>query len=157
MVSVNRQFHDDMRACVRLDDGAYSGWFTVEHGLRQACVLAHLLFNIFFAAVISVVYTHFKVDKDIMNALVHLRKKPEPRGQWGATGGEPALETSLLGILYADYARVVSHLPEQLRKIMGVIVVVCAAFGFTVRFWRPRLRSRVYARRGCRSPPPYLA
>ena len=32
----------------------------------------------------------------------------------------------------ADDARVVSQLPEQLRKIMGVTVVVCAAFGLTV-------------------------
>ena len=53
----------------------------MEHGLRQACVLAHLLFNIFFVTVISVAYTHFKVDKDIMNALVHPRKKPEPGGR----------------------------------------------------------------------------
>ena len=107
-----------MRACVRLDDGAYSGWFAGEHGLRQACVLAYLLFNIFFMAVISVAYTHFKVDKDIMDALVHLRKKPEAGGQGRATSGEPALETSLWGMLYADYAGVVSHFPEQLRKMM---------------------------------------
>ena len=35
-------------------------------------------------------------------------------------------------MLYADDAGVVSQLPEQLRKIMGVILVVCAAFGLTV-------------------------
>ena len=36
------------------------------------------------------------------------------------------------GMLYADDARVVSQSPEQLRKMMGVVVVVCAAFGLTV-------------------------
>ena len=35
-------------------------------------------------------------------------------------------------MLYADDAGVVSTSPEQLRKMMGVIVVVCAAFGLTV-------------------------
>ena len=35
-------------------------------------------------------------------------------------------------MLYADNVGVVSRSPEQLRKIMGVIVVVCAAFGLTV-------------------------
>ena len=35
-------------------------------------------------------------------------------------------------MLYADDARVVSRSPEQLRKMMGMIVVVCAAFGLTV-------------------------
>ena len=35
-------------------------------------------------------------------------------------------------MLYADDAGVVSQSPEQLRKMMGVIVVVCAASGLTV-------------------------
>ena len=35
-------------------------------------------------------------------------------------------------MLYADVAGVVSQSPEQLMKMMGVIVVVCAAFGLTV-------------------------
>ena len=37
-----------------------------------------------------------------------------------------------LGMLYADDAGVVSQSPQQPRKMMGVIVVVCAAFGLTV-------------------------
>ena len=35
-------------------------------------------------------------------------------------------------MLYADDAGVVSQSPEQLRKMMGVIVVACAVFGLTV-------------------------
>ena len=35
-------------------------------------------------------------------------------------------------MLYADGAGVASQSAEQLRKIKGVIVVVCAAFGLTV-------------------------
>ena len=35
-------------------------------------------------------------------------------------------------MLYADDAGVVSQAPEQLKKTMGVIVVVCMAFGLTV-------------------------
>ena len=132
MISIIRQFHDGKRACVRLDDRVCSRWFAVEQGLRQGCVLAPLLFNIFFAAVINLVSTRFKADKGIMDALVHLRKKRGAGGRGEATVGESALATPLWGMLYADDVGVVLQSPEQLSKMMGVIVVVCAAFGLTV-------------------------
>ena len=132
MISVIRQFHDGMQACVRLNDRVCSRWFAVEQGLRQACVLAPLLFNIFFAAAINLASTRFKADEGIMDALVHLRKKRGAGGLGEATVGESVLATPLWGVLYADDAGVVSQSPEQLKKIMGVIVVVCAAFGLTV-------------------------
>ena len=53
-------------------------------------------------------------------------------GRGEATAGESVLATPLWGMFYADNAGVVSQSPEQLRKMMGVIVVVCAAFGLTV-------------------------
>ena len=99
---------------------------------RQGRVLALLLFNISFAAVINVAYTRFKADKDIMDALVHLRKKKRAGGVGEATAGEPVLATPLWGILNAEDAGVVSQSPEQLGKMMGVIVVVGAEFGLTV-------------------------
>ena len=92
-------------------------------------MFAPLLFNIFFAAVINVASTRFKADEGITDALVLPRKK---RGRGEATAEESVLATTLLGMLYADDAGVVSQSPEQLRKMMGVIVVVCAAFGLTV-------------------------
>ena len=87
MISVIRQFHDGMRACVRLDGDVCSGWFAVEQGLRQGCVLAPLLFNISFAAVTHVSYARFEADKGIMDALVSLRKKPAAGGRGKTTAG----------------------------------------------------------------------
>ena len=104
----------------------------MEQGLRQGCVLAPLLFNIFFAAVINVASTRFKADEGIMDALVHLRKKRRAGGRGEATAGESVLATPLWGMLYVDDAGVVSRSPEQLRRMMEAIVVMCAAFGLTV-------------------------
>ena len=132
MISVIRQFHDGMRACVRLDDGVCSGWFAVEQGLRQGYVLVPLLFDIFYAEMTHVVYTRFEADKGIMDTLVGLRKKAGTGGRGETMAGEPSPATSLWGMLYADDAGVVSKSPEQLRKIMVVIVTVCAVFGLTV-------------------------
>ena len=67
-----------------------------------------------------------------MGALVHLRKGRGAGGRGEATVGESVLTTPLWGMLYADDAGVVSQSPEQLRKMMEVIVVVCAAFGLIV-------------------------
>ena len=132
MISVIRQFHDGMRTCVRIDDGECWEWFPVDQGLRQGCVLAPLLFNIFFAAVTHMAFTRFKADKDIMDALVGLREKTGIGKRGATTAGDAALAMSLWGMLYADDAAVVSQSPEQLSKMMVVIVTVCAAFGFTV-------------------------
>ena len=123
MISVIRQFHNGMRASVRLDDRVCSGWFAVEQGLRQACVFAPLLSSIFFAAVINVASTRFKADKSIMDALIHVMKKRGAGGRGDATTED---------ILYADDAGVVSQSLDQLRKMMGLIVVVYAAFALTV-------------------------
>ena len=73
-----------------------SGWFAVDQGLRQGCVLAPFLFSIFFVAVINVAYTCFNADKDIMDDLVYLRKKTEAGGAGGsncrrASPGDAAL------------------------------------------------------------------
>ena len=52
----------------------------MEQGIRPRCALASFLFNIFFAAITNVAYTRFKASKDIIDALVHLRKNTGAEG-----------------------------------------------------------------------------
>ena len=84
------------------------------------------------AEVVNVASTPFKTDEGIMDASVHLRKKKGARGRGEANAGESVLATLPWGMLYAGDAGVVSQPPEQLKKMMGGIVVVCAVFGRTI-------------------------
>ena len=84
-----------MRACARLDDRVCAGWFAVEQGLRQKCVLAPLSYNTFFTTLMNVARTHFKVDKYIMDALIHPSKKKRAGGR-----GEEIARTSVLATLF---------------------------------------------------------
>ena len=133
IIAVIQQFHDGMREskdCVRPDDGVCSDWFEMEQVLRQGCVLSPLLFNIFFAAVLTVVLQRFSEEPAILAELMHLK---EPSTSMGL---EPAImdyvRRAVWGMLYADDACIVSRSPQGLAKMMEVIVEVCRAFALTV-------------------------
>ena len=109
MIAVIQQIYDGMRACVRPDDGVCSDWFEIEQGLRQGCALFPLLFNIFFAAVLTVVLQRFSEDAVILAELVHLNEPPTPMGP------EPAVDyvrRAVWGMLYVDDACIVSQSPQ---------------------------------------------
>ena len=60
-------------------------------------MLALLLFDIFFVVVINAAYTRFRADKDITDALVHLRKKQGAGGRGEATAGRASPGDAALG------------------------------------------------------------
>ena len=111
------------------DDCVFSDWFEVEQGLRQGCVLFPLMLSIFFPAVLNVVLQIFSHDPAILAELVHL-KEPST-----SMGPEPALDyvrRAVWGLLYANDACIVSRSPQELAKMMEVIVQVCRAFALTM-------------------------
>ena len=72
------------------------------------------------------------MDKYIIDALVHFRNNTGAGERGEATAGEPAYATLLWSMLYADDVEIVLQSPQQLRNMIGVMVVVCAAFSLTI-------------------------
>ena len=118
-----------MIVCVRPDNGVCSDRIEAKQGLRQRCLLFPLLFNIYFAVVLTVVLQRFSQDTAILAELAHLRKPPTSMAL------EPAMDYvchSLWGMLYADDTCIDSRPPQGLAKMIEVIVQVFRSFASTV-------------------------
>ena len=134
MFAVIQRFHDGMQACVWRDDGECSDTFDVGQGLRQGCVLAPLLFNMYFTAVLHVAEKRFLADAAITDNMVQLQRKEEGEKKvTSRTGKEKEGDEAqrLWGMLYADDAGIVSRSSEGLERMMTVIVTTCSSFGLT--------------------------
>ena len=85
----------------------------------MGAIPAVLLFNIIFAAVLTVVLQRFSEDTVILAELVQLKEPPT------STGPEPAMDYvrhAVWGMLYADERLHGSRLPQ------GLVEMVCRVF-----------------------------
>ena len=135
MLAVFCQFHDGRRACVRLDDVEFSDMFDVNQDLRQGCMLAPLLSNMFYLP-----EERFTADTDITGSMVQLQRNEEKRknkrgtalaGQLDKQGKVQEAQT-LWAMLYAEEAGIVSRSRNGPKRRRTVPVSACATFGLNV-------------------------
>ena len=85
-ISMVRQFHDGMQACVR-NDGEYSEPFPVTKGVKQGCVMAPTLFTMMFSAMLTDAFQdvdagcpiRYRFDGKLLKLLNLRRFKPNLR------------------------------------------------------------------------------
>ena len=144
MLAVFRHFHDGMRASIRTDDGESStdsAWG--REGLRRGCVLAPLLFNMSFTAVLLEAVERFSVNADVGDRYyTHHGEGREGSGGGGERGrsekGRDTPQETLAEpqpiwvMLSADDEGIVCRSTKSLAKMMEHIVAVWGSLGLPV-------------------------
>ena len=101
--------------------------FDAGQGLRQGCVLAPQLLNMFFTAVLLAAEKIFLPDAAIMGSMVQLQRRKETREEKGTSrtgkvdglggeGGGRGGGAKLWGMLYGDDAGIVSPIIRRARE-----------------------------------------
>lgn len=113
LTNMIRSFHKGMRACVT-EAGEKSDEFEVLNGTKQGCVLAPLLFSIFFSMMLFVAFRNcdigipiqFRTDGDVFN-LRRLQAKSKVHS------------AIIRELLFADDCALMAHTLSDLQTLMN--------------------------------------
>jgi hypothetical protein len=119
-------FHDEMTGEV-LSEGEPSERFSISNGVKQGCVLAPVLFNLFFSQVLSHavqdldlgVYIRYRLD----GSLFDLRR---------LTAKTKTMKRLILEALFADDCALLAHQESHLQAIVDKFSVAAKLFGLTI-------------------------
>ena len=125
-VNLTRQFHDDMTEQV-LSDVEASEPFSISNGVKQGCVLAPALFNLFFACVLNHVirdleqgvYLRYRLD----GSLFDLRR---------LTAKTNIVKKTVLEALFSDGCAFMAHGESDLQVIVNKNAEASRLFGLTI-------------------------
>ena len=126
MRKIIQSFHDGMLAKI-IYGGKASASFAVNNGTKQGCVLAPLLFAIYFAVMLAQAFKgkHFGVPISFRatGGLFNIRRFTAPT--------KTSLEL-ICDLLFADDCALVSQSCQELQEIVNCFADACKDFGLTI-------------------------
>ena len=125
-VDIIRSFHDGMLAHV-IDGGDISAAFSVTSGTKQGCVLAPLLFSIFFSLLLDVAFKTcntgiplvYRTDRNLFD----LRKLPAKN---------LVHHTTVRELMFADDCALAAHTIQEAQHLLDCFVAATRRFGLSV-------------------------
>ena len=117
-LAILRDFHDDMSVQV-IYDGPSSEFFPVQVGVKQGCVLAPVIFNIFMIAVALNVRNSFLQDNGIT---IKYRLDGNMFNQRRLNDQSKTSVTHSYELQYADDTALVSHTADGLQQLLDGMV-----------------------------------
>ena len=124
--SLIESFHSNIKGAVQFN-GSSPEPFDIHSGVKQGCVLAPMLFGIFFALLLrhafgsatEGIYLRTRSDGRLLN-LACLKAKTKVR------------EALIRDILFVDDAVVATHTKQELQSLMNRFSQACKGFGLTI-------------------------
>ena len=126
LVKLIRLMHDGMKGSLVGDEEAEP--FGIENGLRQGCVMAPNLFNVFFAAVFAAAF------KDMDECGVEIRYKYNGKLHNTKLNDKNSVTQFIKDLCYADDCALISHNEEELQLFMDKFSEATKKFGLTISF-----------------------
>ena len=125
-ITIVRQFHDGMMACV-LDGGEASPDFAVTNGVKQGCVLAPTLFSMMFSAMLTEAFNdddpgiqiRYRTDGKLFN----LRR---------LDAVTKVTTTIIRDLLFADDCALNASSEPDMQESMDKFSAACDNFGLTI-------------------------
>ena len=125
LISIIKSFHEGMNARVFLD-GKLSEWFKVDNGTKQGCVLAPLLFAIYFAVMLQHAFANsifgvplcYRYTGGIFNTQRFKAKTL-------------ISAINILDFLFADDCALVAHSLMEMQEIADSFSKAASSFGLT--------------------------
>ena len=148
ILSIIRAMHDESTAAVRAY-GKTSDEFAVTSGVRQGCVLAPTLFNLFFDAVI-----HMAID-DHLEEGRGVRIVFNPDAKLVGDRRKMTLETLVTDLEYADDMVPLSNSWSDLEVMIKSLHQQCTAMGLTISCRKTKTLA-VLPSSSCPQPQPIL-
>jgi len=125
-ITMVRQFHDGMQACVQ-DNGVSSNPFAVTNGVKQGCVLAPTLFSMMFSAML---YDAFK------NTSVGIPIKHRTSGKFfnlrRLKAKTKVQEDTVRDLLFADDCALNAGTQLDMQQSMDLFSSACDNFGLLI-------------------------
>ena len=128
LVSMIRLFYDGMTGQV-LSNGNMTDAFMISNDMKQACILAPVLFNVFFTCMLSHavqdlkkgVYIRYRLEASLFD-LCRLTAKTK------------SLQTLLQEVLFADECALMAHAEQDLQRMLDRFSEASKLFGLTISF-----------------------
>lgn len=143
-LSILKQFHSGMQASV-LVGGLQSSPFPVKVGVKQGCVLAPVIFNLFLSAATLLfhksiqeeggVKIQFRLDGSLFN-IRRLQAKTK------------TLVSNIYELQYADDCALLAHSPAAMQQALDIMSSVYGSLGLVINIHKTEIMTHK------RSPPP---